>query len=88
MLIRGFSADFQNIFIINVKKDIPKPQLIIYYAFFKLAYLNLKSMKDDQKIAILLEYYLRNEKLLEKLEKRLGHGFPDLPKYSWKIQSF
>ncbi|MHA1185301.1 MAG: hypothetical protein ACTSSK_00280 [Candidatus Heimdallarchaeota archaeon] len=69
-------------------EEIPEKQLIIYYAFFKLVYLNLKSMKDVQKITILLEYYHKNERLLDLVRSRIMHPLPNTQKDNWKIQAF
>lgn len=69
-------------------EGIPEPQLIIYYVFLERAYANIKSMKDDQKITILLEYYLKNERTLNLLRSRIERPLPNLSTDLWKIQSF
>ena len=69
-------------------EEIPIPQLVLYYIFLERAYSNLKFMKDDQKITILLEYYLKNENYLKKLRSELLHPFPNSKEDLWKIESF
>ena len=69
-------------------EEIPVPQLVLYYIFLENAYSNLKFMKDDQKITILLEYYLKNEDYLKKLMNEIRHPFPNSRDELWKIESF
>ncbi len=67
---------------------LPLVELPQVFSFLERAYANLKSMKDDQKITILLEYYLKNERSLNLLRSRLEHPLPNLRTDSWEIQSF